>query len=205
MDGIEEKYVFFGAGKIGQRALECFELVGLRPVCFVDNKAMGEINGIPIVRLDNLSKEENYIVCLASKAVDEMREQLLRNGYNKNDILDFSSIPKVLSFINKRFLFEPTTELLTKRNRRLLVDLQNGITLGGVESWVKGMLSIWCELGWDVRIALPQNKVRDNVLNFTAENLFFISEDEVIKETIKVIRQEKIHIAVCNFCGRNGG
>lgn len=84
------KYVLFGAGNDGRRALR--EIGQNRVAFFIDNYANGEIDGVPIYSLERAVREinENTLILVTSnKYKNEMVTQLREQGIEEFLIYTF--------------------------------------------------------------------------------------------------------------------
>lgn len=78
------KFIIYGAGEIGERAYNYFEMKGKKPRCFVEttvNKKK-ELHGITIVGLNDIKdKSVNIVVAAGKKNRLEIIESLINGGY----------------------------------------------------------------------------------------------------------------------------
>lgn len=140
-----KKIIFFGAGRIGQKALEFHKKLEIEIDFFCDNAPNMQdtyVNSIRVISVEELVKmkdeAEIYITC---KDVDTISAQLMYLGINEKSIHIYNSIMYWIYHVLKR---NNTTLLDNKKccavlddasKRDIIFELSNGLALGGVESW----------------------------------------------------------------------
>lgn len=86
----DRKKVLFGAGRLGQRFVRVYD--DIKFDCFVDNYyADSSCGGIPVIDIEELKRNySDAIICIVSiKYWKEIMEQLLREGFEERNILNF--------------------------------------------------------------------------------------------------------------------
>ena len=88
--------VLFGAGSAGEKLCPVLKLHGVNPVCFCDNSPSraGEFHcGLPVISLPELRRHhlDSLIVITTSTYRDEVKKQLLDNGFAKERLLSISN------------------------------------------------------------------------------------------------------------------
>lgn len=137
-----QKIYFFGAGKDGKYWLECFQDFGIVPQGFIDNNK--ELQGtsykdIMIYApndLKNFSFDYIYITC---NDTGEIYQQLLTLKVKKNKIVTrrYNILNHLLYHIRKNNIFINRIEEYCDKtvDKKIIIDLYNGMVLGGVETW----------------------------------------------------------------------
>lgn len=85
-----QKKVLFGAGRLGRRLVRVYDDIKFE--CFVDNFCEGRVYGeIPVINIEKLKSEfPNALISIVSiKYWEEIMEQLLREGFDERNILNF--------------------------------------------------------------------------------------------------------------------
>ena len=135
-------FLFFGAGKRGRYWLKQFGEFGMFPEVILDNNEnlWGTFcDGVRIcnpVDIGSIFYEYIFVTCIKE---DGIFTQLLRLGVDKSKIISgnhkisnyflYHVRRSIASFDSIRDCYERSAE------RRILLDLSNGMVLGGVESW----------------------------------------------------------------------
>lgn len=134
---------FFGSGKIGKFWMSCAMSFGIMPKGFIDNNKdiCGNLcNNIMIYSpddLDSLDFEKIFITCAKEQ---EIYQQLIVLGISENKIvIGYHNILNHLLYYTAINI--KVVEVVGDFNdrpihKKVLLDLQNGLVLGGVESWV---------------------------------------------------------------------
>ncbi len=141
--------LFFGAGKIGRYWLEYFKEFKVAPKGIIDNNRAlcGSLcEGIrvyPPDSLENMSYDAIFITCGRE---EEVRRQLLSLGVAESKI-----VVGYHNFINY-LLYNAVPDIFDLRQAaktdsplggsKVLYDLQNGLVLGGVETWVYDLAKV---------------------------------------------------------------
>ena len=128
--------ILFGAGKIGRTTKQYLEVCGYFPICYCDNKITGVIDGIPVISVNKLIKNQhNAVIIICSQIYrKEMYEELLKNGYPAENIL----IPggnRIQIYCGKQYfdLFQP-------QQKEVFIDAGSfdGNTVVDFFSWFNG-------------------------------------------------------------------
>jgi FkbM family methyltransferase len=87
----------FGAGAVGKDLCQVLQLHGVQPVCFCDNSPSQigrRYSGVPVISFTRLklTGQDYLIVVSAFTHADEIRGQLLENGFSARRIVPLSSI-----------------------------------------------------------------------------------------------------------------
>lgn len=201
------KTYFFGSGKIGKRILNTAREYGIVVNGFIDNNQAlwGTFcEGVQIYSPDILKEEEAdvYITCLDYKTI---RTQLLSMGIGKEHIIYGYNLNNYLLFQAVRCGYYRKDEFEVKRedNNNLLIDLNNGMVLGGVESWAYQMSEYWKEMGYNGYYLVGDiNESNRCNKNFPIVSINFKDNaniKEVIEETVNKIIQKLPCTVISNF------
>lgn len=144
--------LFFGAGRLGRYWLECCKDFGIIPKGMVDNDRglCGCLcEGIPVYHPDSLGELSFEAVFITCGRAEEIRGQLLGAGVPENRIVAGSRR------IFERLLHYGASGLEVcgrlpagRRDKAVLLDLQNGMVLGGVEAWTYSLARELKEKGY---------------------------------------------------------
>lgn len=136
--------LFFGAGKLGKYWLDrSINYSGVVPERILDNnrELWGSIyNNVLIESPDYLKSFHYEYIFITCKNKHEIYQQLLELGVEEDKIIsEDPDIWKYLRYYSAKVLV-PATEKLEEThnvisNKKIIFDLQNGLTLGGVEVW----------------------------------------------------------------------
>ncbi len=144
-----EKIYFFGAGKVGKRCLGLCRVCGYEPDGFLDNSKRlwgTDCEGVPVYPPMEAAKQENariYITCAKWKSI---LAQLLEQGIEKKNVIYDNNVHNQLVYLAmKRGVFKQAhfKQGVAGKGETILIDLENGMVLGGVEAWsytLAGML-----------------------------------------------------------------
>lgn len=202
--------IFFGAGKIGKRELEYWQERGAAPDYFVDNNESrwgDSYYGIPIISLAEAKTIHDawfWITCadqegvkkqILSEGIDETQ---IRNKYNFSDI--FYAYSQNKGFLNS---FPPVEVYNTKTKRKVIFDLEYGLTLGGAETWIVEMTGRLRDKGHDIKYLtndratnlLEAGDAELMELGYNDEN----SVEERVRKGINTILQCLPCNMICNF------
>lgn len=147
--------LFFGAGKMGKYWLRYCREFGIAPKAVVDNNrelCRSLCEGVMICSPDDLQDiyfERIFITC---SNWDGIYKQLLEMGVEEDKIVTgrhnflnhflYYAVYNTVCFEKKEDLPDTSCE------KKILLDLQNGLVLGGVESWTYDLAGILKEIGW---------------------------------------------------------
>lgn len=136
------KVFFWGAGKIGKYWLKQWRDFGLEPKGILDNnRDLWEtmLDGIMIynpIILKNTCVDYVFITCNKEK---EIIQQLLDIGIVEDRIVTggHSILNRLLYYAAENMIKVNNVKILHNRytKRKIIIDLYNGMVLGGVESW----------------------------------------------------------------------
>jgi len=136
---------FFGAGKIGKRWAQFCKKWDIKIKGFIDNNpaAWGKsCEGIEIFSADVLKHNISSRVCITCGRTEEVEEQLRDSGVGRERIISRDDLCNVLAYELVRsggYVNDALDGMTAGQERKLLLDLNNGMVLGGVESWLYSM------------------------------------------------------------------
>ena len=149
--------VFCGAGKAGRKYLCMWRKCGLQVDYFADNnpelwgKKVEDVDVISMEDLKKLPPNANYYI--TCKSVDVMREQLISLGIPQTSIRDCSITMNMYGYAMQQpgFIMPISVDesIWEKCPAQVLFDFQNGMVLGGVESWSAQTAHKLKNLGWE--------------------------------------------------------
>lgn len=207
--------IFFGAGRIGKRLLEFGVRCGLKPDYFTDNnpELWGKtVENIPVISIEELKKtadqSEIFITC---KDTDLIFQQLQQSGIDKNRIRKCGSVLEILNYILRHPEFEfpvkPVNLTFGCSETNVILDLSNGLVLGGVESWSIQTAEKLENSGY--RTSLLTNNMQIKRYQKKGEERIAIpsykgiSEWERMECVLPLMVTERYNNIVCNFVSHN--
>lgn len=204
------KIYFFGAGRIGKYWLQCLKEFGAIPEGFVDNNQSlwgRECEGIPIYAPDRLQTIAFDYVAVTCKDAEPIYQQLLEMGIEEEKIL-----AQYHKFRNYLFYYAIKNYMpkgyMTDKNKvnsrpKVLFDLQNGMVLGGVETWSYELAKQLNEKGIGGAY-LTTDSVPANCgdITYPAHRFRYREcreEKEKLEMAIRVIAENLPCTVICNF------
>lgn len=202
--------IFFGAGRIGKRIYEVWNFFGLRPDFFMDNdlklwgKYLCDIEILPPKKLLEMKYIKLYITCRKS---DEIYRQVCDEyGIENIEICNnyYEEFSKLCTKKSKRFLCNENKEELIEENR-VFWDLENGLVMGGVESWSIDMAKKIKTRGWKSTFLVTAEK--EEILSIDMDVLKIPYSNGNLKNAInycvsEILKYKHVNI-ICNFAGFN--
>lgn len=188
----KKKIYFFGAGIIGKRWIKFATKYDIKIEGVIDNNKDlwgNYCEGILIYSIDILKSLKNGLVCITCKNYESVRKQLLDIGLMKEQIIDIDSLlGKIVYVAIKNGGFEvPIYKIKLNSDRKVLIDLNQGMVLGGVESWSYEMAQYWKQNGYN-GLFLVGDFNKAIVINSTYKN----NEIKLLGVNDEKIRLDKI-------------
>lgn len=132
-----QENVFWGAGKLGKKMCELWASYGIRPDYVFDNNKELEgtyCNGIAISPKEKIKELVNPRIFITCSRTEEIAEQLQEYGYT--NIVKCDNVRKMVRVLVLNEMIKPQNTLCSASIKHdILFDLENGMVLGGVESW----------------------------------------------------------------------
>ncbi len=203
---------FFGAGKIGRQMLKLWKGYGLLPDFFVDNREdpgrelLDSVRILHFSKLKESKKLDEAVFFITCRPYEEVKVQLEEAGVPEHRIRKANTLSDMLFSMGDYGQEGEAREPGRGRaSRRILADLQNGIVLGGVESWVFQQMKIWERMGRKGSIitsdlqddGIPQGSAEIIKLPYKEEE----SDAKRLEMCEKKIVESKPCSVVCNFPG----
>lgn len=163
--------IFFGAGRIGKRAYNLCKHFGIEPDYFVDNskELIGKTYcGIRIIALSEIYDPKKADILITCKNVEEITKQLHEAGVENSSILVGDSECAIMGYLCRlpidQLRFHTNGIATAKTEKKVFFDLNNGLVLGGVETWSFQMANKLRKKGYDVsfitnNLTAPEIKV----------------------------------------------
>lgn len=185
--------VFCGAGRIGRKHICLWKEWGLQVDYFADNnpelwgKKVEDVNVIPLGDLNKFPESADfYITC---KSVDVMREQLISLGIPQESIRDCSTTMNMYGYAMQQPGIKipiPIDEFAWEKGlAQVLFDFQNGMVLGGVESWSAQTAHKLKSLGWEgcfLTSGIQPDAIEKNIIFWNVGKLIHVEFGNTIKE-----------------------
>lgn len=201
---MDSKIVIFGAAGGGIKTAETLKSFGIDFYCFVDNDKNKW--GTVLLKLNkkifspDILISDEYKIIIASEHQVEIEKQLEEMGIISNLILkEDLIIPYIDELYKNMYESFNNNSILNKErmsNNRIIIDLAEGVKLGGIESWTYTVASELVKLGIDVEVfakktdAVPPKCIRDNFKYFDLEYCDF-------KENIYSLALEILNKSPC--------
>lgn len=199
MNNDKQIYVF-GAGILGKRFVNLCTDYGIIVDGIIDNnKAVWQtkINGVFVQSPDILSTLDNTAqVFICCKQSDEVMSQVRNCGIRDTNIALCNTTVLMMKSV---------LSMLNKKRQTVLFGLDNGLVLGGVESWSIQTAQFLEKLGYNYRLLLPCNK--KETLSYNETYLERIDVVDFSKERndkiIDCVSRLLPCVIVTNFIGLN--
>ncbi|MEY8494234.1 glycosyltransferase family 4 protein [Lachnospiraceae bacterium 29-91] len=208
--------IFFGAGRIGKRMLDLWKQFNIWPDFFLDNseELWGTFfHGIKVLPIEQLGKMSNIKIFITCNQTEAISAQLLNYGIKEQDIFEGNSV-SVNSMIPfwGRYMYgklhweEPQNEVKRQKEKDhkcVLIDLQNGFALGGVEEWSYKTAHVLLKKGYIVKYLVTDffeyegNKKELVVFKYKSG----LSGIEEFKNRLIEIKRQMPCSIICNFHG----
>ncbi len=203
-----KKIYFFGAGIIGKRWIKFAAKYGIKIEGIIDNNKDlwgNYCEGILIYSVDILKSLKNELICITCKNYEAVRNQLLDMGLMKEQIIDVDSLlgKIVYTAIKSGGFAVPSDKIKLHSDRKILIDLNQGMVLGGVESWSYEMAQYWKQNGYN-GVFLSGDFNKATVINHTYKNyeikLLGVNDEKIrLNRCIESIISNLPCIVLCNF------
>lgn len=199
--------VFWGVGKIGKAILEWWHKINIKPdfLCDSSKELWGqEINGIRI-----LSPEQVYqlkgeaLVFITCAKYQEIKKLLLEHGMSETDIViaDYAYAPAemVYRLSDKLFQYFSVYDVVGDKSCDCLIDLSQGMVLGGVERWSYSLEDNFKQLGIRSAYMMPEDAERTMTDDHLTHMLVKEKAGVPILDTIWHILNSGADTIICNF------
>lgn len=201
--------IFYGAGRNCRYIIEIWNYLGRKPAYIIDNDCSKwgiELSGIQVYGPDKLieiQKEDKiYVTC---RADDKIKDLFANNRIDEKQIIYCDGFWREASeYIKKinRIGFAINNK---KSNKHIFFDLENGLTLGGVENWVFQEAERLRLRGWTTEFISPGGKktLVEEQKTFINE-LYDYSNNSIIEKISQVAQyllQSRGEYVVSNFGG----
>lgn len=200
--------LFFGAGKKGKYWLRYCKDLGIVPKGIIDNNVelFGEqCEGIKIYSpsaIDSLSFAYIFITC---NREEEIFKQLLELGVSNRKIVTglHNFINHFLYFADYSYFSFQTAVQMMENPGKIIFDLQNGMVLGGVETWVYSIAKVLKKIGCD-GLYLASDAVGPTVIDETfpvkvLQNRDFPLEKDRVSLCVRSMIENLPCTIICNF------
>lgn len=208
--GKNMKILFFGAGKQGQKCLKIFKDYGIVPDGILDNnkELCGKLcENVMIYMPDILEIVSFEKIIITCNSTLEIYYQLLNLGVEKKKIVTgYHNILNHLIYYaaqnaDARDIKEELSDRLIRQ--KIIFDLQNGMVLGGVESWSYELAKDFRENGYQGMYLTTDDMpsiITDNTYTVcTLMNRNCENEKEKIVLCVQKIIENLPCTIICNF------
>jgi Glycosyltransferase len=203
---MKKKTVFWGCGKIGKEVLSLWKNLCIMPDFLCDSSSTlwgKKISNIEILSPEELCRlKKEVVVFITTSQYSDIKSKLLDNGIPETEIVIADGVSAAemiyrLSDILCQFLFKGSGIVCEKYE--CLIDLSEGMVLGGVERWSYSLAEILNILEIKSAYLMFEHSER-NVIDDKISTL--IIEDKKKIEIIDVIRYivgSGAKKVICNF------
>ncbi len=206
-----ENIIFYGAGRIGKRMLALFHEFDVQVNMFLDNsseKWNSEYCGVKVRKPENIDDFGNSLFFITCNQENEIRKQLnlmgipelnIRKGNTRASMLFYLTVERKL----KLSISVKEKKDVNSQRERFLIDLQNGIVLGGVESWSLQTMRTLETMGVDV--GLFTSNLYKHTIECDSQKVLELkykdepSEKKRIEICLQSIIDENPDTVLCNF------
>lgn len=212
--------IFCGAGLIGRKSIHLWKECGLKADFFLDNNSElweTEIEGVCVKSFEEIALiPEDSIFYITCNSVDIIREQLLSLGIWEEKIKDCSDILIMFGYAMQQPEFKTqistANSVVNNDSEEILFDLQNGLMLGGVESWSIQTSHRLRDLGWKTGFllnGLPAEKAEKDAGSWSKENLVLVKYREEMSVCGRIVHLSNYLVEtgcrnmIVNFVGHN--
>ncbi len=204
----KKKIYFFGAGIIGKRWKQFADRCNIKINGFIDNNKdlWGYYcEGILVYPPEKLQSCKDSIIYITCGKYQLIKKQLLEIGFNENQIICSDNLlgQMVYRTIKNGSCTLPLNKLKLNQDKKILIDLNQGMVLGGVESWSYAMAQLWKKEGYE-GVFLAGDFHKPTVINNTYKNneiqLFEIKDEKLrLDRCIESIIKHLPCIVIGNF------
>lgn len=145
----------FGCGKLGRDMLRVWSYLEKQPEYMCDNNPElwgTTLDGVQVVSPSELTSSKPERIIITSSANKEIKEQLLSAGISNDRIFapEYLYDANALSVLSDcLYVPRPMWSGEDRDKQTCLIDLNNGMVLGGVERWSYQFAKMARELGYD--------------------------------------------------------
>ena len=208
--------IFFGAGKIGRKAIEIWNMCGVSVDYLADNNAdlVGKlIDGIPVLSAEQIRIFlRDVTILITCRDYQTVYEQLTVAGIWEKQIVICNTVSLIFGYALQQsaFAFQWKKRSFTSCRQRVIFDLSNGLALGGVETWSLQNVRILGQHGWIPQIIVYENEqsvCEINVKNVDPSQIIYMKfaqnagEREKIESYLNCFIETGQTQIVCNFVG----
>lgn len=203
------KVYLFGAGKKGRYWLRCLRSFGVLPEGFIDNnEAMqGTYEDVSVYAPDRLKTHEFDYVAITCIDEGAVHQQLLGMGIAEEKIIyGYHKLRNYLFFFVTKNDIQQSSIVLNGKadsDQKVLFDLQNGMVLGGVESWSYELAGQLKNQGFEGGYLTTASTLTAFVDKTYPAYIFryreCVDEREMIELCVRAIAENLPCTIVCNF------
>lgn len=195
-DGI----VIFGASSGGRKVAETFESFGIAYKGFLDNdtkKWDTEFHGKKIYS-PNILMEGDYGIVIASEHQEEIEKQLEKMGQLSHLILKEDLIIPYVEEMLQSFAkqAEAKKELPLGKSKKILIDLVEGVQLGGIETWTYTVARELMKMGIDIEIFAKETDMQPPK-DISSRFCYFNIEYCDFRENVYTLAEEIVKRSPC--------
>lgn len=200
---MKRKIVFWGAGRIGVRAVNFVHEAGFKIDNFCDNqneKIGTIIVGVKVISFAQLMQKKNVTdIYITAAAYEQIEYQLKNAGVKIECIHIFNSLPYWVKWLNER---ENNMVDWYIKPRSVLFELSNGLALGGIERWCFQEAERLKKNDFDVHIMVEDKKNEilhpNNQMLYKYPNCDGLSDYEKLRMSQKYIIESHAEIFIAD-------
>nr|WP_294492579.1 glycosyltransferase [uncultured Anaerosporobacter sp.] len=199
----ERKIIIFGASSGAAKVGDMIESIGLNVEFYVDNDSKkfetmfhGRSIKNPRILCD---LKQDYNIIIASIYHDEIKQQLIDMGIDEKCIILKEQI--VMNYINTHLgeIIGTPLDISNKyNNRKILIDLGDGIILGGIEKWGLDLANALSSRSCNVTVLAKKLK-KEIPVEIKCSIKYYNFDYKQYIEEIKIIVQEIISQLPCTI------
>lgn len=188
------KLVLYGAGIRGKRMLEQLKHEGEKVYYFVDkdsNKIGTYISGVPVISIEELKQVKDHRIIITPANSEGIKDELLANGIKEKNILSAFS-RTAYKWIDAKYAETAMKRYTENAEKTILFDCENGICLGGVESWCLDIGAGLDEKGYRVKYIAKRLPIRlpdklEKQMEYVRIRSSHMFEEQAVIDMIEVI------------------
>ncbi|TYZ27922.1 glycosyltransferase [Selenomonas caprae] len=211
-----DKFIFYGAGKIGKKCGSLFSKHKIEPVCYLDmnvgteKKYVGEVPVLSArdffeVEGKGFAKEASILITMAHGG-EEVKSKIVSKGLVSANVYKYENRLEFLDFVLPRLmrLLHHTNDDESKSWNDIYFDLGNGVVLGGVESWSVDMGNYLKNNGKNVKYISRSYETK--IYDMTDKEVIGITQDSKTRDleygliVAGKLLSENRFVYICNFC-----
>lgn len=200
--------IFWGTGNIGHNMLELWNMHGLKPDYFCDNRSdnfVRRIDGIEIISPDDFQRLDNVTVFITCDAVSAIKNQIKAMHIHNVKVIDGSSVysHEMMCYLYQFGSRKKHAVKETINSNQCLFDFTYGTNLGGVQNWSYVASEVLQRIGIDGKYIMPDNMPNGSGIHAYRHEVVTSNEltiyDAYIDAYVDYIMKADAKYIICSF------